>query len=540
MDLDEFQAFLDDYHQFIDNFYFSLPMGDKFHARKRVAEQFHDFDSISLFWDALKLIKSYGIKLEVVFNTYGISRQELLIGKDILESHEIGVDLIGIVDYLYEDTREIFPFQKIVHSFNNFTTTLSEYEQIDHQYDEYVIGRNNIRNIALFNYLKNIKKSQVVLLLNNGCSFTCGGCSTLKRCHKSYYNGLKKHSPEYLYSLQSIMPYEIHSELLNCNDVALFKISSRNSDISYLRKCIESYINGDEYQYLSKYGVDSYYLWGRLAWHEEFYDEFDLDRIKHIKSAIYSHKKIYDAPFLESLKVGIDFCEEYIFNNSCDVIDFENLLLKCKELIKKYSEFDAVLSDVYIGTNKSRSLEQIDLTRFSNILSIAYKQNIMVNVVLPDLVYRSNKVNSILKLLKNYSNITVVVNDKFTMGYVTNNFNVKIACGLSYFDKELISAVQIEQCSYNHPNNRFYGQKSIPEDIAIFVKNCSIEFCVVKMPHHGICIPQNTHVKLRAVLPVCIDDLQKCQITQEMYKTIVERRLEIILPARKYDMQTGE
>lgn len=37
--LQAFDGFLDRYEKYIDHFYFSLPMGDKFHAKTRVDEQ---------------------------------------------------------------------------------------------------------------------------------------------------------------------------------------------------------------------------------------------------------------------------------------------------------------------------------------------------------------------------------------------------------------------------------------------------------------------------------------------------------------------
>ena len=54
---------LDEYSWAIENIYFSLPMGDKFHARTRVVDQMRQPETVALFWELLKCIKAHGIKL---------------------------------------------------------------------------------------------------------------------------------------------------------------------------------------------------------------------------------------------------------------------------------------------------------------------------------------------------------------------------------------------------------------------------------------------------------------------------------------------
>ena len=59
----EFNAMLDEYSWAIENIYFSLPMGDKFHARTRGVDQMRQPETVALFWELLKCIKAHGIKL---------------------------------------------------------------------------------------------------------------------------------------------------------------------------------------------------------------------------------------------------------------------------------------------------------------------------------------------------------------------------------------------------------------------------------------------------------------------------------------------
>lgn len=114
-----FESFLLKYSQYISNFYFSLPLGDKFHARENVVKQMHDPSKVDLLWKMLKMIKSYGIKLKLVLNNSNITEGDIVASKKLLNEHGITIDLIGITDDIYADVKKHFPSQELVYSFKN-------------------------------------------------------------------------------------------------------------------------------------------------------------------------------------------------------------------------------------------------------------------------------------------------------------------------------------------------------------------------------------------------------------------------------------
>lgn len=115
--LDEFNELLDQYAWAIENIYFSLPMGDKFHARTRVVNQMRNPEIVELFWKILKCIRSHGVKLELVLNNGLVSTGDVREAAQLLSNHEIHVDLVGITDDIYDDVKLNFPTQEIVYSF---------------------------------------------------------------------------------------------------------------------------------------------------------------------------------------------------------------------------------------------------------------------------------------------------------------------------------------------------------------------------------------------------------------------------------------
>ena len=152
--LDEFNELLDQYAWAIENIYFSLPMGDKFHARTRVVNQMRNPEIVELFWKILKCIRSHGVKLELVLNNGLVSTGDVREAAQLLSNHEIHVDLVGITDDIYDDVKLNFPTQEIVYSFKNHTHSKAAFASLVNCYDEIVVGRQNIRNTELFRFLR--------------------------------------------------------------------------------------------------------------------------------------------------------------------------------------------------------------------------------------------------------------------------------------------------------------------------------------------------------------------------------------------------
>ena len=283
--LSDFEGMLENYGRYIDNFYCSLPLGDKFHGRTHVANQFKNPENIQKFWEIAKMINKSDVGFEIVFNTDKLIEEDFYMCRNELEKHGITVDKIAILDKYYELVSAIFPNVKLVNSVNNMPNTLDGIRQISHKYDEIVIGRQFIRNIDAFHIVTEELGSDCVLLVNNGCSHICGGCRSFDYCNDCYEKEKKRTSAEYLYALQSILPYEISEEYFDTSAVKLFKLSTRNADTEFICKCIDSYIhdNGKEYEDKSPH---HYKMWLRLMWHQDHFDSFDYERIRSIKQEI--------------------------------------------------------------------------------------------------------------------------------------------------------------------------------------------------------------------------------------------------------------
>lgn len=65
----QFNNFLEQYKDFIDNIYVSLHLGDRFHGREPIQKQFQDSNNVTLFWELLTVIRHFEINIEVAFNT---------------------------------------------------------------------------------------------------------------------------------------------------------------------------------------------------------------------------------------------------------------------------------------------------------------------------------------------------------------------------------------------------------------------------------------------------------------------------------------
>ena len=125
---------------------------------------------------------------------------------------------------------------------NEMPNTVAEFETITEAYDEIVVGRQFIRKKKVLEIIKNSLKAATVLLLNNGCSFHCGGCQGLEHCEDTYVRDREKWGSEYLYAQQSILPYELHEGYLNLSRIDIFKLSTRNADTEFSASFLECYI----------------------------------------------------------------------------------------------------------------------------------------------------------------------------------------------------------------------------------------------------------------------------------------------------------
>ena len=236
------------------------------------------------------MIALHGIKLEVLFNTHELVEEDIERGYDLLLQKNIQVDKVGLVDEHYNTIKWLFPEKTYVYSFNNFPDTPDDYFKPAHHYDEYVIGRKFLRNKALIDRIHEQPSAKTILLVNNGCSHFCKGCSVQGYCCSVHQKAREKYSQDELYAIQSFMPFELGEGKTDPRDVDFMKINSRNASIAYLRKCIHSYIFGNERK-LVEDDPRSFGLWAHLTWFVKDYSALDFDRIVQYKQKIYEGRE---------------------------------------------------------------------------------------------------------------------------------------------------------------------------------------------------------------------------------------------------------
>lgn len=283
------EKFFAKYARYIDEVYFSLPLGDRFHSRKTVCRQFKAFGSKKKFWKLLKIIKSHGIKLEMVLNTGSLTESDVTAAKDLLAANGVEIDSVCFMDEYYSLVEKHFPDKLRICSYNNLFQSLKDVDRIKNDYDRFVLGGALIRSGEALDFVHEKKNAETILLLNNGCSFNCRGCRQAAFCEPTFKNNLKHSSLEYLYALQSILPHELYDGTVCVEKVDKFKISNRSSGIGYLFKCIDSYMNDNALSYIKK-NKNNLALWCRLGQFWGKFTKIDVEKMLGYKSEIIGHK----------------------------------------------------------------------------------------------------------------------------------------------------------------------------------------------------------------------------------------------------------
>ena len=288
--LEEYKNIIEEFKSYISSAYFSLPLGNDFHTRRGVIEEYSTKDATRKLYEIIKLLKSNNIKLEIVINQYNISREKLTEAVKYIQDN-IEFDSICTLDEYAEFIRKHFPKAYLIYSFNNRNITYQDVIRISKLYNQVVLGRKFLRDIKMMNYIRNTGLD-IKLLLNNGCSFNCGTCRAGgAQCKKVFNYNMSKYSVNELYALQSFWPFELEilNQNINIEEIKEFKISSRPCSYEYLRNCLESYIfhqDKKEEEYLEE-NMDNYRLWSRLAHFTPYFKELDANKIKKIKEKIW-------------------------------------------------------------------------------------------------------------------------------------------------------------------------------------------------------------------------------------------------------------
>ncbi len=288
--LKEFTNFLDRYGKNIYSFFFSTPIQCNLHSRDKISRQFSSEKKEKLFWEMLKIIKQYGIRLEVLFNMPNIGEDDVVACKKTLDEHKVVVDSVCFMEDCHDAVVKHFPNAEYVWSYNNGHFSEQAFEKVvtEKKYDTYVLGGANIRNNEFFGKVKGADK-KIILLINNGCTFYCPRCSNKDgHCKKIFKKNLEKHSVEYLYALQSVFPNELIDGTIDSSLIDYFKISNRSSDIKYTKAVMDSYMSNKVKKYI-RFNKSRYSYWGRLGNFWKYFYFFRLGKIKKYKEEILGH-----------------------------------------------------------------------------------------------------------------------------------------------------------------------------------------------------------------------------------------------------------
>lgn len=483
--VEAYDRFLQEYGKYINNIYFSLPMGDRFHSRVVFKDLLKDKQYVELFWNLLLCAQKYSINLELLFNTPGLNEIDIRNSFVSLEEHGVKVQKIGILDEYYGSTRKYFPTQKLVYSFNNFPNTLAHYASIKNSYDEIVVARQFIRDNQLFSFIKETLNSNVVLLVNNGCSQVCGGCKTCWHCHDSYYREHSKYSAEYQYALQSVFPFEINEGCIDTKNVDLLKIASRNDNLSYVKKVIDSYVNDNSICYVQS-NKHNYLLWSRLQWHTDYFNTFDYNRLVSLKKGLYDGNiKEVDIAAKTNLRPGLDLRDYFTLSNielnddkfseyvhsmkrhiNVDYLDVDTIIFGCEtcEKLLQVVDISVLIKNIRYAKNKGL-IVALELPPINRVDVKVFLERIM-RIVGEDLYY-------------------LVINDEETLKHVNVTYRtVKLILGRAFDRIVMQKNLSKNVCaSTDEDKLNLFGS-----GIRLLCDMFDIEDIMVDIPHSGLFI----------------------------------------------------
>lgn len=286
MEITEYEKIIDDFFPYIGSFYFSPPLGERYHTRSKISEQFREPELCKRFNEIIYLVQKRGISLDCVLNRPSIRSDEMQEALNYIK-WEMDVEQITCLDEYGKHVRKQFPNKEIIYSYNN-DLTREKITKIPRAFDTVVVGKYFLRCPGLLEKIHE-QGFELELLVNNGCSYNCDGCRRGSlQCDQTVIQNLADKDVNYLYALQSFYPHELY-ELLERLSIPIkyIKISNRTSGYRYLKDCLQSYVenrNPDEYV-IEDYR--NYRLWSRLGELSKHLKELDNDAINRYKRKIH-------------------------------------------------------------------------------------------------------------------------------------------------------------------------------------------------------------------------------------------------------------
>ena len=232
--LDDLDLFYSTYNHLISDVYFSLPLGKTFYTRRGLIKESEGNEAKLI--DALGIIKQHGIRTEVALNTH-LHQDEISKSIDYIYKNNIVPDEVVCINESFDVLKEAFPKAEFISSFNN------GFSKVDSRFDSVVLGQRFLRDEnARHDFINS--GFNVVLLLNNGCSFECNPrfCDS-SHCTFAYRASLNTHTFDEIYAIQSFFPEELTS-LLEHDPFAQtyrLKISNRPLGLTYSEKALRAY-----------------------------------------------------------------------------------------------------------------------------------------------------------------------------------------------------------------------------------------------------------------------------------------------------------
>lgn len=275
--------FFSDYRQWLSSLYFSLPLGEGFYSRNELASEYEVEGAEEKLFRIIDSLKKYDIRSEVAINIYGLSTDDVNRAITYMRCMNLYPDEIVCLDEYGKQLAEAFPESELKYSFNNPRLPSVHF-------DTMVVGKAYIRNMVARH--KIIEGGQnLVLLLNNGCSFDCHyPCGDSKFCGVILDKNLRSHDLNYMYALQSFFPSEL-IRLLDEDEYSSqyrFKLSNRPLGIEFSRRVLNSYcglVNKSEIDFISEDKCN----YGLYCVMFEMYrrrDDFSLEQITEIKNRL--------------------------------------------------------------------------------------------------------------------------------------------------------------------------------------------------------------------------------------------------------------
>lgn len=498
--ISDLETFIIKYGLYINDFFFSLPIHDKFHSRISYIELLNNDENVAFLLECLKLIQKYNIKLQILFNTPNLNEHDIITAKNYLERNNIKFEYICILDKYYDIVKKYFPNSKLVLSFNNFIDSYSDLTKIN-KYSNYVIGRRNIRNNKLFESIKKELKGEVVLLLNNGCSHICSGCKYNEYCHYIYFLQKNYYSPEYLYALQSIFPFELDNKYINVENIDKFKLDTRNNNLSFIEACIDVYVNNN----LEKYVLNNpifYNVCGTLSWHMEYYEEFDYQRILKIKKDIYYNEiGKYKIKF-DGYQITLNY-----LNKSFERFDLYSIINKMKAIFRN---IPFQLKEIIVS-----NIDNIDY----RIITDLKNNNIKISFLLEEHICL-DKLNELIEL--NYIDC-FIANDMEVLNYLYSH-NIRFAVGPKLTNNHYeIKKNEIKSNLINY-KGRFFD-----EFIYDLNSKYSPEFFVCDYNSNGYCVEKDNVINCKAFVNYSYEENNIKDVTEFLMKSVMENRIKIII-----------